>query len=115
MVSSVKPNLMSSGGKSQNISVSDITIDDLLHWLRHIPRNKDVRRVVFHVGVNTCQSTTIAETIWRQLVRNFRHVFPQTQLTASAKGQHSHGTALPEGNCSDVKHLALEGMPRVKM
>jgi len=38
-----------------NISVSGITIDDLLHWLKHILRNKDVRRVVFHVGVNTCK------------------------------------------------------------
>ena len=92
VVSSVKPDLMFSAGNSQNISVSGITIEDLLHWLHNIPRNKDVRRVVFHVGVNTCKSTTIAETTWRQLVRNFRHVFPQAQLTASAMvpptGQH---------------------------
>ena len=77
----VKPDLMFSAGNSQNISVSGITIEDLLHWLHNIPRNKDVRRVVFHVGVNTCKSTTFAETTWRQLVRNFRHVFPQAQLT----------------------------------
>lgn len=92
VVSSVKPDLMFSAGNSQNISVSGITIEDLLHWLHNIPRNKDVRRVVFHVGVNTCKSTTIAETTWRQLVRNFRRVFPQAQLTASAMvpptGQH---------------------------
>ena len=107
VVSSVKPNLMFSGGKSQNISVSGITIDDLLHWLRHIPRNKDVRRVVFHVDVNTCKSTTIAETTWRQFVRYFRHVFSQAQLTASAMvspmGQHYLKGTVATSNISLLK------------
>ena len=59
VVSSVKPDLMFSADKSQKISVSDVTIDHLLHRLRHVPRNKDVRRVVSHVGVNTCKSTSL--------------------------------------------------------
>ena len=98
---------MFSAGNSQNISVSGITIEDLLHWLHNIPRNKDVRRVVFHVGLNTCKSTTIAETTWRQLVRNFRRVFPQAQLTASAMvpptGQHYLKGTVATSNTSLLK------------
>ena len=107
VVSSVKPDLVFSAGNSQNISVSGITIEDLLHWLHNIPRNKDVRRVVFHVGMNTCKSTTIAETTWRQLVRNFRRVFPQAQLTASAMvppmGQHYLKGTVATSNISLLK------------
>ena len=39
--------------------------------------------------------------------------FPISAANSFSNGS-SHGTALPEGNCSDVKHLALEGVPRAQ-
>ena len=53
------------------------------------------------------QNTTIAETTWRQLVRNFRRVFPPPQLTASAMvppiGQHYLKGIVATSNISLLK------------
>ena len=40
VICSVRPELMFSARDSQNITVSCMTIEDLIHWLRHVPRNR---------------------------------------------------------------------------
>ena len=40
VICNVKPELMFSARDSQNITVSGMTIEDLIHWLRHVPRNR---------------------------------------------------------------------------
>ena len=80
----IKPDLVFPGGQSQNISVSGLAIDDVNHWLANIPRNREVRRVVIHIGVNTCKFAVVTESMWRQLIRKLRHVFPEAAVLVSS-------------------------------
>ena len=80
----IKPDLVFPGGQSQNISVSGLTIDDVNHWLANIPRNREVRRVVIHIGVNTCKFALVTESMWRQLIRKLKHVFPEAAVLVSS-------------------------------
>ena len=76
----IKPDLVFPGGQSQNISVSGLAID----WLANIPRNREVRRVVIHIGVNTCKFAVVTESMWRQLIRKLKHVFPEAAVLVSS-------------------------------
>ena len=67
MARPIKPDLVFPGGQSQNISVSGLAIDDVNHWLANIPRNREERRVVIHIGINTCKFAVVTESMWRQL------------------------------------------------
>ena len=80
----IKPDLVFPGGQSQNISVSGLAIDDVNHWLANIPRNREVRRVVIHIGVNTCKFAVVTESMWKQLIRKLRHVFPEAAVLVSS-------------------------------
>ena len=114
VICSVKPEPMFSARDSQNTTVSVMTIDDLIHWLRHVPRNREVTKVVFHVGVNSCKQTTIPETTWKQRIKNLRHVFPQAVLIASTMippmGQHYMKGTVAASNASLLKVCQGEGM-----
>ena len=59
----IKPDLVFPGVQSQNLSVSGLAIDDVNHWLANIPRNREVRRVVIHIGVNTCKFAVITKHV----------------------------------------------------
>ena len=89
-------------------------MEDMIHWLRHVPRNREVTRVFFHVGTNSCEQTTLPETTWKQLIRNLRHVFPQTLLIASATippmGQHYMKGTVAVPNASLLRVCQSEGM-----
>ena len=80
----IKSDLVFPGGQSQNISVSGLAIDDVNHWLANIPRNREVRRVVIHIGVNTCKFAVVTESMWRQLIRKLKHVFPEAAVLVSS-------------------------------
>ena len=80
----IKPDLVFPGGQSQNLSVSGLAIDDVNHWLANIPRNREVRRVVIHIGVNTCKFAVVTESMWRQLIRKLKHVFPEAAVLVSS-------------------------------
>ena len=80
----IKPDLLFPGGKSQNLSVSDLAIDDVNHWLANIPRNREARRVVIYIRVNTCKFPVATESMWRQLIRKLKHVFPEAAVLASS-------------------------------
>ena len=84
VVRSIKPDLVFPGGQSQNISVSGLAIDDVNHWLANIPRSREVRHVVIHIGVNTCKFAVVTESMWRQLIRKLKHVFPEAAVLVSA-------------------------------
>ena len=80
----IKPDLVFPGGQSQNLSVSGLAIDDVNHWLANIPRNREVRRAVIHIGVNTCKFAVVTESMWRQLIRKLKHVFPEAAVLVSS-------------------------------
>ena len=80
----IKPDLVFPGGQSQNISVSGLAIDDVNHWLANIPRNREMRRVVIHIGVNTCKFAVITVSMWRQLIRILKHGFPEASVLVSS-------------------------------
>ena len=79
-----KPDLVFPGGQIQNIGVSGLVIDDVKHWLANIPRNREVRRVVIHKGVNTCKFAVVTESMWRKLIRKLKHVFPEAAVLVSS-------------------------------
>ena len=58
-----------------NIIVSDLTVDDLMHWLQRVPKYGEVHLVVIHVEVNTCWVTTVPESVWRGLLKLLKTVF----------------------------------------
>ena len=80
----IKPDLVFPGGQSQNLSVSGLAIDDVNHWLANIPRNREVRRAVIHIGVNTCKFAVVTESMWRQFIRKLKHVFPESAVLVSS-------------------------------
>ena len=80
----IKRDLVFSWGRSQNLSVSGQAIDDINHWLAKIRRNREVRRVVIHIGVNTCKFAVITDSILRQLIRKLKHVFPEAAVLVSS-------------------------------
>ena len=84
VIRDIKPDLVFPGDQSQNISVSGLAIDDVNHWLANIPRNREVRRVVIHIGVNTCRFAVITESMWKQLIRKLKHVFPEAAVLVSS-------------------------------
>ena len=80
----IKPDLVFPGGQSQNLSVSGPAIDDVNHWLANIPRNREVRRAVIHTGLNMCKFAVVMESMWRQLIRKLKHVFPEAAVLVSS-------------------------------
>ena len=80
----IKSDLVFPGGQSQNISVSGLAIDDVNHWLANIPRNREVRCAVIHIGVNTCKFAVVTESMWRQLIRKLKHTFPEAAVLVSS-------------------------------
>ena len=84
VVRPIKPDLVFLGGQSQNLGVSGLAIDDINHWLANIPRNREVRHVVIHIGVNKCKFSVITESMWRQLIRKLKNVFPEAVVLLSS-------------------------------
>ena len=80
----IKPDLLFPGDQSQNLSVSGLAIDDVNHWLANILRNREVRRVVLHIGVNTYKFAVITERMWRQLNKKLKHIFPEAAVLVSS-------------------------------
>ena len=80
----IKPDLVFPGGQSQNLSASGLAIDDVNHWLANIPRNRKVGRVVIRIGVNTCKFAVITVSMWRQLIRKLKYVFPGAAVLVSS-------------------------------
>ena len=72
----IKPELMYPHKSHQKISVSGLTVEDLLHWLPNVPKCRDVQLLVVHVGVNTCWVNTVTESMWRALLKLLKSVFP---------------------------------------
>ena len=69
---------------SQNLSVSGLELDDVIHWLRYSPQSPLVRCVVVHVGVNSCQKNTLTESNWAALITLVRKVFPNASIQLSS-------------------------------
>lgn len=80
----IRPDLVFPYNQGQKISVSGITVDDLLHWLRYIPVNKEVQQIVVHVGVNTCLTDVVTGSRWLELKKWLRKVFPNARLAFSS-------------------------------
>ena len=68
----------------QKISVSGLTVDDLLHWLQNVPKCRDVQLLVIHVGVNTCWVNIVTESMWRALLKLLKSVFPNAVVQLSS-------------------------------
>ena len=86
MAGPIKPDIVFLGGHSQNLSVSGLAIDDVNDWLVSIPRNREVRRVVIYIGVNTCKFAEVTENMWRQLIH-----CPDLQRSAPGSVQQGEG------------------------
>jgi hypothetical protein len=72
------------GTKFQNLSVSGLTVADLIVWLRQAPVRQNVLTVVVHVGVNTCKYTGVTGKVWRDLLHSVSRCFPRAEIAASS-------------------------------
>ena len=43
-----------------------------------------MRRVAIHISVNTCSFALVTESMWSQLIRNLKHVFPEAAVLVSS-------------------------------
>ena len=43
-----------------------------------------MKRAVIHIGVNTCKLAVVTESMWRQLIRKLKHVFPEAAVLVSS-------------------------------
>ena len=80
----IRPELMYPHKAQQKISISGLTVDDLLHWLQNVPKCRDVQLLVVHVGVNTCWVNTVTESMWRALLKLLKSVFPNAVVQLSS-------------------------------
>ena len=98
----VRPDLMFPTTAHQKLAVPGLTVSDVVHWLRHVPRCREVRVVVVHVGINSCWENTLRESDWRHLVRLLKTVFPSSQLILSSivppAGHHPLGKTVAVPN-----------------
>ena len=92
MFGQIRPELMYPHKAQQKISISGLTVDDLLHWLQNVPKCRDVQLLVVHVGVNTCWVNTVTESMWRALLKLLKSVFPNAvvQLSSLIPPQREH-------------------------
>ena len=81
----------------QKISISGLTVDDLLHWLQNVPKCRDV-----HVGVNT-----VTESMWRALLKLLKSVFPNAVVQLSSlippQGEYPLRKTVAASNAALVK------------
>ena len=98
----LRPDLMFPTTAHQKLAVPGLTVSDVVHWLRHVPRCREVRVVVVHVGINSCWENTLRESDWRHLVRLLNTVFPSSHLILSAivppAGHHLLGKTVAVSN-----------------
>ena len=91
----------------QKISVSGLTVDDLLLWLQNVPKCRDVQLLVVHVGVNTCWVNTVTESMWRALLKLLKSVFPSAVVQLSSlippQGEHPLRKTVAASNAALVK------------
>ena len=103
----IRPELMYPHKAQQKISVSGLTVDDLLHWLQNVPKCRDVQLLVVHVGVNTCWVNTVTESMWRALLKLLKSVFPNAVVQLSSlippQGEHPLRKTVAASNAALVK------------
>ena len=91
----------------QKISVSGLTVDDLLQWLQNVPKCRDIQLLVVHVGVNTCWVNTFTESMWRALLKLLKSVFPNAVVQLSSlippQGEHPLRKTVAASNAALVK------------
>jgi hypothetical protein len=80
----VQPDWLFPRNLCQKLTFPNLTLADLIHWLKHIPRSQHIQSVVVHVGINTCWENTVMESQWRQLLKLLKSVFPSAKLYMSA-------------------------------
>lgn len=69
--------------RHQTICIPGITVEDVIHWLRHIPTSKQVRHLMLHVGINSCLTNVITESTWYELIKLLKKCFPHARLFLS--------------------------------
>ena len=98
----IRPELMYPHKAQQKISISGLTVDDLLHWLQNVPKCRDVQLLVVHVGVNT-----VTESMWGALLKLLKSVFPNAVVHLSSlippQGEHSLRKTVAASNAALVK------------
>ena len=103
----IRPELMYPHKAQQKISISGLTVDDLLHWLQNVPKCRDVQLLVVHVGVNTCWVNTVTESMWRALLKLLKSVFPNAVVQLSSlippQGEHPLRKTVAASNAALVK------------
>ena len=103
----IRPELMYPHKAQQKISISGLTVDDLLHWLQNVPKCRDVQLLVVHVGVNTCWVNTVTESMWRALLKLLKSVFPNAVVQLSSlippQGEHPLRKTVAASNATLVK------------
>ena len=90
------------GKVAENLSVSGLSVNDLLHWLSLIPASRQVRVVVIQVGINSCPADTVNRGKWSKTLRSAKKTFPEAMIFASSiiipKGAHPLKKSAVESN-----------------
>ena len=95
---------------SQNLSVAGITIEDMKHYLKNIPKQRNVKRIICHIGINSCWQGAILGKSWTDLIKLLKSVFPESYLEFSSIvppcGGHTLASAAAASNDSLAEECA---------
>ncbi|KAK7499855.1 hypothetical protein BaRGS_00008946 [Batillaria attramentaria] len=85
------------GDVVQNLSVSGLTVSQMMEWLNTLSPVQHIRKVTFHVGINSCEEGPVNKQTWVQLINLLTDSFPKATLQASSivppRGQYHRSKA----------------------
>lgn len=86
----------------QNISISGLSVHDVIDWLRKRSPSHAITHVTFHVGINSCGGGPVETRTWLQVIDELLRVFPRAHLQASSiippRGRHYLSQAVHDSN-----------------
>ena len=102
----MKAHLMFPEKTCQNLGVPGLSVKDIVHWLENKPKFSQVKVIVCHIGINSCNVSCITVRQWQSLHKLMKRVFPEAEILCSTivptKGDH------PLRKTVDVSNEALK-------
>ena len=73
-----------SDSKTFVVGVSGLSIDDCQEWLHSTRHMNSIKKVIMHVGINSCKSKAIVKTQWVNFLKMIIAIFPNSEIIYSA-------------------------------
>ena len=75
--------ITSSDTGTQILGISGLTIEDCDTWLCSQSKNEKMKKVIMHVGINSCKFKPVNLLVWVTFISNIRACFPNAEIFLS--------------------------------